>query len=109
MVIQGILSKIGDVGKAVGLDNLATNAANTLQHGEVWVPGEEESVLTQLRTIPGADMQSYPSVSLRSGRSGTISIGGIQLKVTPTLAENGEGLGLDLRLEQPQQPADLAK
>ena len=103
--IQGrYLSVTDDAGKAVGLDSLATNAANTLQHGEVWVPAEEASVFSQLNGAPGTDIVSYPSLTMRPGASGTISVGDIQLKVTPTLAPEGNGLGLELRLEQPQTP-----
>lgn len=98
------LSLTDDAGKAVGLDSLATNAANTLQHGEVWVPAEEESVFDQLTGTAGTDIVTYPSLSVRPGGSGTISVGGIHLKVTPTLAGEGGGLGLELRLEQPQSP-----
>ncbi len=103
------LTVTDEVGKSVGLDNLATNAANTLQHGEVWVPGEEDAVLSKLQATPGTEVLSYPGISMRPGQSGTISVGGIQLKISPTLAESGEGLGLELRLEQPQQNGDAAK
>ena len=96
------LSLTDDAGKAVGLDSLATNAANTLQHGEVWVPAEEESVFAQLAGTAGTDILTYPSLSVRPGSSGTISVGDIHLKVTPTIAAEGGGMGLELRLEQPQ-------
>ncbi len=98
-----------EVGKSVGLDNLATNAANTLQHGEVWVPGEDEAVLAQLKDTPGTEVLDYRSLSVAPGRSGTISIGDIQLKVTPSLANKDGGLGLELRLEQPQPQMEAAK
>jgi hypothetical protein len=103
------LTLTDEVGQSVGLDNLATNAANTLQHGEVWVPAEEQEVISKLRATAGTDVQTYPSISLQPGRSGTITIGNTQLKVTPTFAAEGDGLGLELRLEQPQQTADAAK
>lgn len=99
------LSLTDDAGKTVGLDSLATNAANTLQHGEVWVPAEEESVFAQLAGTAGTDIVTYPSLSVRPGGSGTISVGDIHLKVTPTLGAEGGGMGLELRLEQPQSPA----
>ena len=91
-------------GSAAGLDNLSTNAANTLQHGEVWVADEERAVLEKVGTMTGVDVVTAPKVSLRSGGSGLISIGDVQLKVTPTLAGEGDGLGMELRLEQPQVP-----
>ncbi|MDF3057721.1 MAG: hypothetical protein K0R17_1936 [Rariglobus sp.] len=106
VMIEGRYVTLTDeVGKSVGLDNLATNAANTLQHGEVWVPDEEAAVFEKLANTQGTDVMTYPSVSVRPGRSGTINIGNTQLRVTPTLAEDGDGLGMELRLEQPQEAA----
>ena len=96
------LTLTDEAGSAAGLDNLSTNAANTLQHGEVWVADEERAVLEKLDKMKGVDVVAAPQVSLRSGSSGLISIGDIQLKVTPTLAGEGDGLGMELRLEQPQ-------
>jgi hypothetical protein len=110
VLIEGRYFTLTDeVSKSVGLDNLATNAANTLQHGEVWVPGEEEAVLSKLQAAPGADMLICPKLFVQPGRSGTISVGDIQLKVTPSLVENGDSLGLELRLEQPQQSTAAGK
>jgi hypothetical protein len=109
VMIEGRYLTVSDeAGKAVGLDSLATNAANTLQHGEVWVPEEEATVLGRLANAPGTQIVQYPGLSVRPGRSGTISVGDIQLKVTPTLAEDGDGVGMELRLEQPQQTAEAA-
>lgn len=108
MIHGRYLTVTDDVGKTVGLDSLATNAANTLQHGEVWVPSEEESVFSQLETTPDTVVRPYPSLSVRLGRSGTIAIGDIQLKVTPTLGEGVDSLEMELRLEQPQETAEPA-
>lgn len=96
------LTVTDDAGKTVGLDNLATNAANTLQHGEVWAAGEEAEVVARLAGVPGTELVPYPVISVRPGHSSTITVGDVQLKVTPTLAPEGDGLGMELRLEQPQ-------
>lgn len=90
-----------EVGASVGLDALATNAANTLQHGEVWIADEQRDVLAKLTGAAGADVIKMTDLSVAAGLSGTISVGGIQLKVTPELAESGDGLNVELRLEQP--------
>ncbi len=108
MVEGSYLALSDEAGKAVGLDALATNAANTLQHGEVWMAGEETAVMAELADVPGVEWLSDPGVVVRSGDSGTITFGDIQLKVTPTLREGGGGLGMDVRLEQPQAGADEA-
>jgi hypothetical protein len=90
-----------EVGASVGLDALATNAANTLQHGEVWIADEQRDVLAKLTGAEGAEVVQMTDLSVEAGLSGTISVGGIQLKVTPELAESGDGLNVELRLEQP--------
>jgi hypothetical protein len=108
MIHGRYLTVSDDVGKTVGLDSLVTNAANTLQHGEVWVPSEEESVFSRLQSEPGTVVRPYPSFSVRLGRSGTINIGDTQLKVTPTQGEGVDSLEMELRLEQPQEAAEPA-
>lgn len=90
-----------EVGASVGLDALATNAANTLQHGEVWIADEQRDVLAKLTGAEGAEVVQMTDLSVAAGLSGTISVGGVQLKVTPELAEDGGGLNVELRLEQP--------
>ena len=102
------LTLTDEAGKAAGLENLSTNAANTLQHGEVWVADEERVVMEKLASMSGVEVVAVPRVSLISGGSGLISSGDIQLKVTPTLSGEGDGLGMELRLEQPQVPGTPA-
>jgi hypothetical protein len=102
------LTLTDEVSQTVGLDSLATNAANTLQHGEVWLPGEDDAVLVKIQNTPGADVVVYPDLAVQFGRSGTISVGDVRIKVTPSRADSGDGLGLELRLEQPQPSPDNA-
>lgn len=91
-----------EVGAAVGLDNLATNAANTLQHGEVWVEDEQREILELIDPIPGVSGARFPSVTVRPGTSSVIELGDMRLKVTPLLAADRESLDFEVRLEQPQ-------
>jgi len=92
-----------DAGKAVGLDNLSTNAANTLQHGEVWVPDEAAAVLQTLQTANGITMMATsPSLSVKPDSSGEIEVEGMHLKFTPTVLPDGETLDFEVRLDQPQ-------
>lgn len=100
--IEGRYLAITDAaGTAAGLDGLATNAANTLQHGEVWVADEQKTVMDQLAAAEGTDVLSYPTVSVRPGFSAAIEVGGIRLKVTPERSDANDGLNVELRLEQP--------
>lgn len=109
VAIEGrYLTLTDEAGKSVGLDNLATNAANTLQHGEVWVPQEEAEVFAKLRSAAGVDVLTPPALTIMPGQSGAISVGGTQLKITPSLLEDGNGLDVEVRLEQPQTPPGAA-
>lgn len=109
VTIQGrLLSLTEESGKTVGLDNLSTNAANTLQHGEVWVADEQQDVLGKLSADPTADLLTMPGVTVKTGGSTTIEIGDIKLRVTPTLSGSQGGMNMELRLEQPQVPAPVS-
>jgi len=100
--IEGRYLAITDAaGAAAGLSGLATNAANTLQHGEVWVADEQKTIIDQLAAAEGTDVLSYPAVSVRPGFSASIDVGGIRLKVTPERTDQPDGLNVELRLEQP--------
>ena len=100
--IEGRYLAITDAaGAAAGLDGLATNAANTLQHGEVWVADEQKTIIEQLAAAEGTDVLSYPTVSVRPGFSASIEVGGVRLKVTPERSDAVDGLNVELRLEQP--------
>jgi hypothetical protein len=91
-----------ETGKAVGLENLATNAANTLQHGEVWAAEEKAAVLGALETASGVRGLSYPGVRVPTGVSSVIEAGTLRLKVTPTLGADRESMDFEVRLEQTQ-------
>jgi hypothetical protein len=109
VTIQGrLLSLTEESGKTVGLDNLSTNAANTLQHGEVWVADEQQDVLGKLSEDPTADLLTMPGVTVKAGGSTTIEIGDIKLRVTPALSGDQGAMNMELRLEQPQVPAPVA-
>jgi hypothetical protein len=100
--IEGRYLAVTDAaGTAAGLEGLTTNAANTLQHGEVWVADEQKTIMAQLEAAEGTDVLSYPAVSVRPGFSASIDVGGIRLKVTPERSDTGDGLNVELRLEQP--------
>ncbi len=91
-----------ETGKAVGLENLTTNAANTLQHGEVWAAEEQAAVLGALETASGVRGLNYPGVRVPTGVSSVIEAGTLRLKVTPTLGADRESMDFEVRLEQPQ-------
>jgi hypothetical protein len=108
--IEGRYLAITDeAGAAVGLDGLTTNAANTLQHGEVWVADEQKTIIDQLAAAEGTDVVSYPTLSVRPGFSASIDVGGIRLKVTPERSDASDGLNVELRLEQPAITAEPGK
>ncbi len=98
------ISLTDDAGKSVGLNSIATDVANTLQHGEVWVADEQTSVLTKLNASPDADLLTSPSITVRPGSSGAIEMGDLKLKVTPVISADRSKMDFEVRLEQPQAP-----
>ncbi|MFA6290003.1 MAG: hypothetical protein WC661_21675 [Opitutaceae bacterium] len=96
------ISLTDEEGKSVGLDSIATNATNTLQHGEVWVADEQTSVLAKLNASPDADLLTSPSIMVRPGSSGAIELGDLKLKVTPVISADHTKMDFEVRLEQPQ-------
>jgi hypothetical protein len=103
-IVSRFLSLTDEAGLAVGMDSIATDAANTLQHGEVWVADEQTAVLAKLNASPDVDLLTYPSITMRPGGSGMIELGDLKLKVTPVISEDGKKMDVEVRLEQPQVP-----
>jgi type II secretory pathway component GspD/PulD (secretin) len=90
------------------LDALNTTAANTLQHGQVWADGESAAALHTLSQAGGADVLAAPRIMLLPGKEGAINIDDkMRLKATPTLAADGKGLEMELRLESVAGPAPV--
>ena len=100
------LSVADDAGQSVGLNSIATNATNTLQHGEVWAADEQTSVLTKLNASPGVDLLTSPTITVRPGSSGTIEMGDLKLKVIPGVSADHSKMDFEVRLEQPQAPVE---
>ncbi len=99
------LAVTDEAGKSVGIDTIATNAANTIQHGEVWVADEQASVLAKLDAAAGTDVIGSPSITVADGGSGSVEIGDLRLSVTPVVAANHANMNFEVRVEQPQAPA----
>jgi hypothetical protein len=94
-------------GLSVGLDTIATNAANTIQHGEVWVADEYSSVSGKLRSTPGMQGSTFtPPITVLPGSSGEINDGELKLKLTPVLSADHAKMDFEVRVEQPQAPSD---
>jgi hypothetical protein len=94
--------------QSIGLDELATSAANTLQHGEVWTPSEMTSALAGIKASEGTDMLSSPVITMIPGGKGQINVGSeMRVDVSPTLSPDGKGIEVELRLEiDPGAPPD---
>ncbi len=103
--IAGAVRSVSDsAGASVGLDNLATNADNTLQHGEVWLAEEQREVFSALDATE-ARAVALPAITVEPGTSSTIEFGELRLKVTPGLAADRKGLDFEVRLEQARPAA----
>lgn len=99
--VTGVLRAVDDdMGSAVGLDNLATNADNTLQHGEVWVEDERRVIFEALDHVSAPAGVNLPKVSVAMGNQARIRVGDMSIQVQSTLGDDRETLDFEVRLEQ---------
>jgi len=109
-----IASKLIAVGKEgtmkSGLDTLATNARNTLQHAESWEESDVSSVLETIRNSQGGDhLTSAPTVTVIPGQSFSIEILSDNRKFyslagNAELSPSGSGVVLKARIQQKVLP-----
>ena len=93
--------------KGSAVEGLATNASNTIQHGEAWQNTEAESTLDDLRE---SSTLSMPSVITLPGQAAQINVqDGLQYKVTPEFLENGKDFRISLRMEHPSEATETNK
>ena len=91
---------------ALGLQTLVTEAANTLQHGEVWVRDELETVAARLEQMPDARLLATGGTALRAGEPGEVTLPTGTDGPPLTFGVNFDydarrNLDLDLRVESP--------
>ena len=89
-----VLSVGSDFVGAHGLETLATNARNTLQHAEAWMQDDVASTLAAARDAEGAGVLSSPKVITLPSTSFTVSIGeadGAQFSFEGTVARSPSG------------------
>lgn len=99
-----------ELARSVGLGTLATEAANTLQHGEVWVRDELTEVAAKLATAPDSRVLSAGGVALQPGRPADVPLR--MAENSPPLSLNvsaaydaQRNLDLELRVESTPAPA----
>lgn len=109
-ITSSVRAVADDAGASVGLSNLATNADNTLQHGEVWLADERRVVFEALDALPGARTVSLPEATVLPGVSSVIEFGELRLKVTPARGADADSLDFEVRVEQARPaPPDEAE
>lgn len=101
-----------ELGRSLGLDTLSTEAANTLQHGEVWVRDELAEVAGKLEQNPAAKILSAGVASITPGKGGAVPI--ISEEGAPPLSLNvhavyDERRNLDFELRVESLPAVAAE
>lgn len=103
--IAGQVLAVGEeAGRRVGLDTLTTAAANTLQHGEVWVADEHATVLAGLAKEDGMEIATLPDMSIASGASAVVELGDKRLRIDPVVGPDGRALDVEVRMEQTPPP-----
>jgi hypothetical protein len=103
-----------ELGRSLGLDTLSTEAANTLQHGEVWVRDELTEIAGKLEQNPAAKILSAGIASITPGKGGEVPI--ISQAGAPPLSLNvhavydeQRNLDFELRVESvPAAPGEAA-
>ncbi len=92
-----------------GLDTLATQARNTLQHAESWEESDVSTTMDLLRDSTDSENLGAPKVLLEPGQDFTIQMtsddrSSYTLSGTATLAPDGSGVILKARIEQKEKP-----
>ena len=89
------------------LADLATNAGNTLQHGEAWKNAETSRVMKAMREAKSVDRLSAPSVITMPGQQAEISVGkDFRYSITPDFHADGDGIDLQMRMEHAPPPQE---
>lgn len=93
--------------KRSGLDSLATNARNTLQHAESWEESDVSSTMELLQNSAASEHLGQPKTFVSPGEEFTIQMtsddrGSYTLSGTAELSPNGSGVVLKARIEQKQ-------
>lgn len=109
----GVTSRIfavpDELARSLGLGTLATEAANTLQHGEVWVRDELNQVAAKLAQTTDARVLSTGGVSLQPGRPADVPLR-LEENAPPLSLNVGATYdakrNLDLELRVESAPAD---
>lgn len=89
-----------------GMETLATQVRNTLQHGEAWSAEEVTAAINVLAGTAEQSLLAMPSVVTLPGHEARIQIdgSGFELNARPDLLDDGSGYLLQVRLEQPNEP-----
>ena len=100
--------------QALGLQTLSTEAANTLQHGEVWVRDELDHVAGTLEQTPGTRLVSAGIASLQPGKPGDVPLpvapGDSPISINVNAAyDDQRNLDLELRVESTPAAAPPAE
>lgn len=92
----------------LGLKSLATNANNTLQHGETWSPSQTMDFLAKITAAQGdaeprggIDSLAAPRIRLLDGQAGEVQIDTYRAKFKATISDSGHGVRLELCTKQP--------
>lgn len=91
--------------KQSGLDSLATNAKNTLQHAESWEESNVSSTMELIQNSTGSEHLGQPKAVVAPGEKFTIQMtsddqGSYTLSGTAELSADGSGVVLKARIEQ---------
>lgn len=92
--------------ETAGLDTLATNARNTLQHAEAWPASDLAVVMRQAAGIKGGEYMVAPMINVNADQKFELSLGdeSAGYSLGGTLGRGGEGFDVSARIEIREQP-----
>ncbi len=96
----------------LGLQTLSTEAANTLQHGEVWIRDELREITGVLAQMPGARLLASGDTAIQPGQPGELALPSRPGDPPLSLNVNAiydERRNLDLELRVESAPAESAE
>jgi len=96
--------------KNTGLDTLATNAKNTLQHAESWEESDVSRTIEKIQNSQGSDYLGEPTAIVALGEKFNIEMtsddrNSYTLAGTAELSPDGSGVVLKARIEQKEAPS----
>jgi hypothetical protein len=106
LIVERTVELDQDAIAEAGLETLATNARNTIQHAEAWEKEDMEATLSLFVEREGVSVSTGPSVLARPSEGFEIEVGGRTFRGSLDFGEAGQGFIVDTRIEHSAEPPE---